>query len=190
MDQEEQRRASNLNPDLDVFSRLTKLGRAVIADLNIIDEDKFKFNVERSRLEKLKLVDNFRPLSPDDYGDDHLKFRKLMEAREYAPNAVPRASDRGSSEDHVFSSLYYFSSGDETPEQMDYLREHNWLCKPEELLGEVKNDILDGVDVISIHSSEDYEVKVKDEDGNFDPCTVRWDENARQANNDSGSEYE
>ena len=104
-----------------------------------------------------------------------------MKEIDYAPNALQRAKNKASSEDYSFSSIYYVSSGDETQEQIEYLRNNNWLCWPEDLLDEIKNDILDGVDVISIHSSEEYEVPlhVKDEDGNFDPCTVKWDENAR-----------
>ena len=84
-------------------------------ELEIEDEEDFTEKVKRSRLEHLGLVDDFRACGFD-YGDNEAKFKALMHECEHAPQALPRAKNPDSKEDNNFSSLYYFASGDETPD--------------------------------------------------------------------------
>ena len=75
-----------------------------------------------------------------------------MESCEYAPYALRRARDPATSEQNPFSSLHYHASGTETDEQKEYLRKYNWICNPDDLLEENTNDILEGVEIISVSS--------------------------------------
>ena len=83
---------------------------------------------------------------------------------------MARAKDKATSEDNSFSSLFYYSVGDETEDQKEFLRRNNWLCMPYDLLHKNENDILDGVEVINIDSDDNIEpiLEVKDENVKLD----------------------
>ena len=89
-------------------------------ELGIDDGKLLKSRVSRSRLEELKLVDDFIAL--DNYAGDEQRFNRMIKLCEHAPRALARATDKATSEDNSFSSLYYYSVGDETNEQKEYLR--------------------------------------------------------------------
>ena len=68
-----------------------------------------------------------------------------MHECEYAPMALVRAKTPASSESASFSNLFYFASQDETPQQLKYLKDFNWLCVPDDTLSAPHNNTLKGV---------------------------------------------
>ena len=153
---------------------MTQTGLDVIEELRIKDGNLLKKRLDRRHLEKLELVDDFNAIV--EYGGNEQRFNTLMKLCEHAPKALARAKDKATSEDNSFSSLYYYSVGDETDEQREFLRRNNWLCMPYNLLHENKNDILDDVEIISVDSDGNIDLitQVKDENVTFDIKTAAW----------------
>ena len=96
---------------------MTKKGTDAKAYLGYNREEPFDFKIDRSKLEKTKLVDNFQGLAPDrQYGDDINRFKGVLKDYPYAPEAYKRAKETQTHESSGVSEIHYFLCHDELKE--------------------------------------------------------------------------
>ena len=115
-------------------------------ELHVMEEDDFHWNLNRSILEMNGLVDDFSGFGIPYPDNKPIVFSELMHECEYAPMALNRAKAPGTHENNPFSHLFYFASKDETPQQLKYLQDYNWLCVPDDTLPGPRNDLMDDVE--------------------------------------------
>ena len=93
---------------------MTAKGEAAKDYLGYRREEPFDFKINRSKLEKKKLVDSFQGLAPNvQYGDDNNRFKEVLNDYPFAPEAYNRAKEPYTQEWDPNSEINYFVSNEE-----------------------------------------------------------------------------